>query len=98
MFGREPAVVLGALSEIIKAVIPMLIIFGFIQWTSEQVAQVMIVVGVIVGGLNIVLTRSQVRPEADVNALIRTAIAQPAGTRVETVKDIQAAKDEGTRP
>ena len=59
MFQKEPAVILGALSEVIKAVIPMLIIFGFINWTGEQVAQVMLVVGVAVGFFNVLLTRSQ---------------------------------------
>jgi len=93
MFGREPAVVLGALAEIVKAVIPMLIIFGILKWTAEQTAQVMLVVGVVVGSLSIVLTRSQVRSEPEVNSLIRTAVKQPENTSVEKVKEIQAEKD-----
>lgn len=95
MFGKEPTVVLGALSEVIKAIIPMLIIFGFINWTGEQVAQVMLVVGVGIAFFNVMLTRSQTTSEPQMNALIRTAVSQPSGTAVETVKDIQAAKDEG---
>lgn len=94
MFSKEPAVVLGALSEIVKAIIPMLIIFGILKWTGEQVAQVMIVVSVVVGSLTVMLTRTQVTSTPDVNALIRTAVDQPPNTSVETVKTIQAAKDE----
>lgn len=59
MFSKEPAVVLGAVSEVIKAVIPMLIIFGILKWSGEQVAQVMLVVGVTVSALTVVLTRQQ---------------------------------------
>jgi len=95
MFSREPTVILGAVSEVVRAIVPTLIIFGVISWTSEQTAQFLLLIGVVIGSLTVVLTRSQVRPEADVNALIRTAVAQPAGTSVTAVKDIQAAKDEG---
>ena len=93
MFGKEPAVVLGALSEVIKAVIPMLIIFGLIHWSAEQVAAVMLVVGVGVGFFNVILTRSQTTSTPQVDALIKTAVSQPPGTSVEAVKSIQADKD-----
>lgn len=85
MFGKEPAVILGALAEVIKAVIPMLIIFNFIQWTGEQVAQVMLVVGVAIGFFNILLTRSQVVPTEKANAQILVATKMPEGTSVEAV-------------
>lgn len=38
MFGKEPTVILGALSEVIRAIIPTLIIFGILHWTPEQIA------------------------------------------------------------
>jgi len=93
MFGKEPAVVLGALSEMIKAIIPMLIIFGILHWSSDQVAAVMLVVGVSVGSLTVILTRSQTTSTPQVDALIKTAVSQPAGTSVEAVKSIQAEKE-----
>lgn len=95
MFSKEPAVILGALAEMFKAIIPALIIFGLLKWTPEQVAAVMFVVGVAVSSLTVILTRSQTTATPDVNALIRTAVAQPSNTSVATVKDIQAAKDSG---
>lgn len=94
MFGKEPTVVLGAVSEVIRQIIPMLIIFGILHWTGEQVAQVMAVVSAIIAALTIILTRSQVTPETKVNDLIRTAVDQPAGTPVSKVKEIQERKDE----
>jgi len=93
LFTKEPSIVLGALTEVIKAIIPMLIIFGFIHWTGEQVAQVMLVVGVTFTFVNVLITRSQVTPQADVNALIRTAVNMPSGTPVEDVKAAQEVKD-----
>lgn len=92
MFGKEPTVVLGALSEVVRAVIPMLIIFGFIHWTGEQVAQVMVVVGVGVAFLNTLLTRSQVVPIETADKQIKTALNEPSTTSVETVKNITEAK------
>ena len=94
MLTKEPAVILGALSEIVKAIIPTLIMFGIIQWTGEQTAQVMLLVSVIVGSISIVLTRSSVTPEATVNSLIREAVDSPAGTQPQAVKDAVAAKEE----
>lgn len=90
---KEPTVILGAIAEVIKAIIPTLIIFGIIHWTSDQVAQVMLLTSVIVGSLTVVLTRSQVTPTPKVDELIKTAVAQPVGTSVETVKEIQEVKE-----
>lgn len=93
MFGKEPAVILGALSEVVRAIIPTLIIFGIINWTDIQTAQVMLLVGVVVGFLNVTLTRSQVTPEPTVNALIREAVKSPTGTSVSEVKEAVEAKE-----
>lgn len=86
MFTKEPAVVLGALSEVIRAVIPTLIIFGIIHWTGDQVAQVMLLVGVLVGFFNILLTRTQVVPTEVADKQIETAVKMPASATVEDVK------------
>lgn len=93
MLEKEPAVVLGALAEIVKAIIPALIIFGILKWSAEQVAQVMLLVGVVVGSLTVVLTRSSTTPTPAVDALIKTATQQSPGTPPSVVKDIQAQKD-----
>lgn len=90
MFGKEPAVVLGALAEVVKAVIPALILFGLLTWTPEQVAGVMFVVGVAVSSLTVILTRSQVVPTETVNSQIETAIRMPA---TSTVKQVIAAEE-----
>lgn len=85
MFQKEPAVILGALSEVVRAVIPTLIIFGYIQWTGEQVAQFMLLAGVMIGFFNVLLTRSQVVPTEKVNQQIQVGIDSPSHTTVEQV-------------
>lgn len=93
MFGREPTVILGAISEVVRAVIPTLIIFGVIHWTGDQVAQFVLLVGVVIGALNVTLTRSQTTSTPAVNDLIKTAVKLPTGTTVAEVKAEQAQKD-----
>jgi len=85
MFGKEPTVILGALAEVIRQIIPMLIIFGIIQWTGEQVAQVMAVVSAGIALFTILLTRSQVVSNEKANAQIQTAIRGPVTATVDEV-------------
>lgn len=93
IFGKEPAVVLAASSEVVKAVIPTLIIFGIIHWTGEQVAQVMLTVGVVIAFVNTWLTRAQTTPESTLNKLIKEAVKSSADTTVGEVKAAVAAKE-----
>jgi len=59
MFSREPAVVFSALGEIVKAVIPVLIIGEAVHWTDKMTAAVMFLVSVAVTSLSTIFTRSQ---------------------------------------
>lgn len=77
---KEPAVILGAISEVIKAIIPALIIFGLLKWTPEQVASVMFVVGVLVSSLTVVLTRSNTVAAVVADKQIDIAKASAANT------------------
>lgn len=93
MLNKEPTVILGAASEAIRQIIPALIVFGFIQWSGEKTAAFNIIVGVFVGFLNVLLTRSTVVPAPQVDALINTAVQMPANATVDDVKAKQAEKD-----
>lgn len=93
MFGKEPAAILGALSEVIRAVIPTLIIFGIIHWTGDQVAQMMLLVSVVIGFFNILLTRNQTVAMQTANAQIETALKLPSTATVnEVVQKTEAQK------
>lgn len=91
MFSKEPAVILGALSEVVRAVIPTLIIFGIIHWTGEQVAQIMLLVGVLVGFFNVLLTRTQVVPVGVADRQIEVAKASSIDRPNESI--IREAKE-----
>lgn len=93
MFGREPAVIIGGMAEIIRAVIPMMIIFGLLQWTDKETAQVMLVIGVAVAVGEKWFTRSQVVPTETANAQIKLAIAGPSDAKVsEVIKKEEAQR------
>lgn len=85
MLQKEPAVIIGGIAELIRAVIPMLIIFGFLQWTDNQLAQVMLVIGVAVGVGEKLFTRSQVMPTEHANSQIMTATRMPEGSTLKQV-------------
>lgn len=87
MFGKEPTVIFNGLGEVIRAIIPCLILFGFIEWTDQQIAGVLLVVSVVLGFLTTLLTRSQVTPVETVDALIETAVRMPANATVAEVKE-----------
>ena len=93
MFGKEPTVVLGSLSEVIRAVIPMLLVFGYVHWTDAQTGSVMLVVGVTIGALNVIFTRSQTVSTQVANDQIKTAIKAPSDT---TVAEVVAITKENT--
>lgn len=85
MFGREPAVIIGGIAEIIRAVIPMLIIFGYLNWSDNQLAQVMLLIGVAVAVGEKWFTRSQVVPTEKAASQIAVAINGPSTATVESV-------------
>lgn len=91
MINKEPAVILGAISEVIRAIIPTLIIFGVLHWTGEQVAQFVLLVGVVIGALNVTLTRSQTVPTAVADKQIDIAKASNPDTSNEKI--IKQAKE-----
>lgn len=57
MFNKEPAILFGGLGEIAKAVIPVLVIGGFVAWDEKMVAAIMFLVGVSVTSLTAISTR-----------------------------------------
>ncbi len=88
---KEPTVIIGALSEVVRAIIPLLIIFNILHWTPEQIAQVLLFVGVLVKSAEVMYTRSQVVPTVVANKQIETATTMAPGTPVEAV--IKATKE-----
>jgi hypothetical protein len=84
MFGREPALIIGA----IQAIVALGIGFG-LHVTPEQFGLIMAAVTALLA----VLTRSQTVSNPQSDALIKTAVEMPTNTPVEVVKSVQAEKD-----
>jgi dTDP-4-dehydrorhamnose reductase len=87
MFGKEPTVILNGLAEILRQVIPMLILFGILHWTDQQIAAVFMVVSAVVAFLSTAWARSQVVPHETANAQIETAIKMPKDSTLQQVID-----------
>lgn len=94
ILGNEPTIIIGALTRVVEAVFPTAVILGYIHWDGAQVAQAVLFTGLVMAFVQVWLTRSQVYPELQVNALIKTAVKEPSNTTVAQVKEIQAAKEQ----
>ncbi len=90
VFGREPAVFFNGVGEIIRAGIPVAILAGWITWDDKVIAAVMLFVGIVLGFLTTMLTRSQTVTTEVANKQIEIAVASPVGTPIEAV--IEKAK------
>lgn len=88
MFGKEPAVVFKVIEEIIRAAIPMALIFSWVQWTEAQTGAVLLFVGVLIGGVSLLLTRSQVVPVDKADEQIKTALKMAPDTKISEVKNV----------
>lgn len=84
---KEPVVIANGIAEIVRVTIPLLIIFGLILWTDQQIAAVMLVLSAVISFVQTVFTRSSVTPTEVSDKLIRTAVQMPTTSTVEDVKD-----------
>lgn len=89
---REPALIIKAFEEILRAAIPMALAFGWIQWTDVQIGTVVLFTGLVLGFISLLVTRSQVTPTTVANAQIETAIKGPTTATLGTVIADTAAK------
>jgi len=94
MFNKEPAVFFNSLGEIAKAVIPVLILGGFVHWGDKMVAAVMFLVGVAVTSLSTMFTRNNTVPTTTANQQIATAVRMPS---TATVQDVISATAEANK-
>lgn len=90
---KEPVVIIDAIAEVLKQVIPLLIIFGVIHWTDQQIAQTILVLGVIITAIKTMITRQTVVPIATANRQIAEGINSPPNTTVDQVKERVEAKN-----
>lgn len=83
--GKEPAIFFNGIGEIVRAAIPVLILAGVISWDDKTIAAIMLFVGVFLGFLTTMFTRSQTVTTVTANQQIETAIKMPSNATVEDV-------------
>ena len=91
-FGKEPAVFFNGLAEVVRVVIPMLILFNLLIWDEKQVAGVMLVVSVVASFLSTLLTRSNSVSTLVADKQIEVAKASAADRPTDQIV-AQAAKE-----
>jgi hypothetical protein len=91
MLTKEPTVLIGGLAEIARSVIPLLLIFGVINWTDPQIGQVILFIGVMVSVAEKWFTRSQVVSIAVADKQIEIAKASDISRPTEQI--IKEAKE-----
>ena len=75
---KEPTIVINSLSEMLRQLLPALVILGVINISSEKQAALSVAIGLVLGFFTTLLSR---------NAVVPTAIAVPKDTsdaRIET--------------
>lgn len=88
---REPAILFNGLGEIVKAIIPVLVIGGFVAWDDKMVAAIMFLVSVSVTSLTAMFTRQSSVPKVVADKQIEVAKASPVDRPNESI--IQEAKN-----
>lgn len=82
---REPAFISNGLAEIIRLIIPVLILFGLVNWTGEQVAGIMALVSFVATFVATLFTRTNTVSVPTANEQIQEGINSPQGTTVAQV-------------
>lgn len=64
-FSKEPVVWANAISGILLALFPALVLFGILDWSGEQLAGVEVVMAAVVAAVAAVTTRAKVSPTSE---------------------------------
>lgn len=90
---KEPAVIAAGIAQLISLIIPALVLFNLIHWTTEQTVGFMAIVNFGATFVATLFTRQNVVPVEKANAQIVEAIASPKTTTPEQVIQQVEAKD-----
>lgn len=85
MWNKNPTLIIGGLSELLRQILPLLVVVGVIHLAPEKLAGLVSVIGLVLTFISTTLLRSQVTPTEIANQQIRTAVSSPTGTSVEQV-------------
>lgn len=88
---KEPAVIVKAIEEILRAAIPMALAFGWIHWTDVQIGTVVLFTGLVLGFVSLMFTRSQVVPMQVADKQIDVALKMPStATKEQVITEVKS--------
>lgn len=91
MFNREPTVIINGLSELLRQILPLLVVVGLVQLSPEKLAGLVSITGLVLAFISTTLLRSQT--VAAVVADKQIEIAKAADVNTPTSIIIERAKE-----
>lgn len=88
---REPAVIINGLSELLKQILPLLVVVGLVQMSPEKLAGWISIIGLVLFFVSTTLLRSQVVATETANKQIEVAKFADPSTPTSIIIE-QAAK------
>ena len=88
---QEPTIVINALSEMLRQLLPLLVILGVFNLTPDKLSALSIAIGLVLGFFTTLFTRSQTVPIAVADKQIEVAKASDPSRSNATI--IQEAKE-----
>lgn len=82
---KEPTLIINGLSELLRQILPLMVVVGLIHLEPEKLAGLISLIGFVLAFISTTLLRSQVVSTDKANQQIEVAIASPANTTVEKV-------------
>lgn len=87
MFNRNPTIIISGLSGLLQQVLPLLVILGWLHLTSEQLAAVISLQGLLLTFIATTILRSQVTPNDTANQQMIIARAAESTTPIAKIKE-----------
>lgn len=93
MWNKNPTIIINGLAELLRQILPLLVVVGLIQLSPEKLAGLVSIIGLVLAFVSTTLLRSQVVPTETANEQIKVAIDSPKGTRVaEVIEKVESQK------
>lgn len=89
MFNKNPTLILSGIAELVRLVLPLLVLVGLVHLGDKELAGWIAIVGVVISFITTSVLRLQVTPNDTATQQIGIALKKdPTTTSVEDVKSI----------
>lgn len=94
MFNKEPAIIINGLTGLLQQILPLLIVVGLLELSSDKLAGWVSIIGLVSTFVSTALLRSQVTSFDTANKQIQKGIDSPSNTKVaDVIASVEAEKD-----